>query len=79
MKIPSELKMAIQSKNCPIHNIRPYVKINNAQITIRCCCDYFTRQCINDINSKLGENASFGVIDAWEKDLSNNSRSLELI
>jgi hypothetical protein len=57
---------------CPAHHISPVVNTNSDQITIRCCCDFFTRKYISAIGDKLSENSLNELIDTWEKDLVQN-------
>ena len=65
----SDIKLDIETKTCPLHNIRPLIKIENGKITLRCCCDYFTSKCIAELDQKLQGQDLVSIIDAWEEDL----------
>ncbi len=45
------------------------VNIQSDQITIRCCCDFFTRKYISAIDNKLNSNSLTELINQWETDL----------
>ena len=60
---------ATHSKNCPVHHVRPLVSFNNDQITIRCCCDYFTQEYMSYLYNKLKGNTIADLLGMWEKDL----------
>jgi hypothetical protein len=64
-----ELKQEKSSKRCPIHHIRPVVNAETDQITIRCCCDFFTGKYISDIENKLMDMTIDDLLDSWETDL----------
>jgi hypothetical protein len=64
------IKSEIEAKACPIHNIRPLAKIENDQISLRCCCDMFTSKCMTEVDRKLSNSkVILNIIDAWEQDL----------
>jgi hypothetical protein len=62
---------------CPVHYVGPVVNIDSDQITIRCCCDFFTRKYISTIKNKLCGNSLTDLIDTWEKDLVQNELQYE--
>lgn len=65
-----KIKSEIESTACPVHNIRPLVKLENGQVTMRCCCDRFTSKCMAEVDKKLNNsNSILNIIDAWEQDL----------
>jgi hypothetical protein len=69
------IKTEVEGQCCPIHNIRPLLKIENGNITLRCCCDYFTSRCMAEIDSKL-KGKQLNIVDAFEEDL--YSRQLQV-
>jgi hypothetical protein len=54
---------------CSIHHIGPLINIHSDQISIRCCCNFFTRKYISVIENKLNGNSLTELIDSWENDL----------
>jgi hypothetical protein len=70
----TDIKLAIESQTCPLHNIRPLVKIENGKITLRCCCDYFTSKCMAELDQKLRGQNLMNITDAWEEDLFKQER-----
>ena len=62
---------------CPVHHTGPVVNIQSDQITIRCCCDFFTRKYISTIDNKLNGNSLTELIDRWETDLLLNELQVE--
>lgn len=73
----SETTTVTQSQVCPVHHIGPVAKAGNGLISIRCCCDFFTRKYISTIDNKLsGKNIS-AILDDWETDLLMNELQLE--
>ena len=67
------IKLDIESRTCPIHNIRPLAKIEDGKIVLRCCCDYFTGKCFARVDRML-KDSLVHVVDAWEEDLANDDR-----
>ncbi len=65
---------AAHSKICPIHQVRPLVEIKNDHITIRCCCDLFTRICTSGLGEKI-KGTLTDVLGSWENDLLMNERN----
>ena len=64
-----ELIQEKSSKTCPIHHIRPVVNAETDQITVRCCCDFFTGKYISDVDNKLMGMTIDNLLDKWETDL----------
>ena len=62
---------------CPVHHTGPLVNIQSDQITIRCCCDFFTRKYISAIDNKLNSNSLTELINQWETDLLLNELQVE--
>lgn len=67
-----ELTEASNSNICPVHHAGPKVNINNDHITIRCCCDFFTRNYISRIRNKFKGKTMKDLLDTWETDLLMN-------
>jgi hypothetical protein len=40
-----DIKPILEKKSCPIHDIHPIVEIAGDEISIMCCCDYFSHYC----------------------------------
>lgn len=73
----STIKLDLETRTCPLHNMRPLVRYENGKIMLRCCCDYFTRKCMGELDQKLqGKNLMNSIIDAWEQDLANQGRQV---
>lgn len=73
----STIKLDLENRTCPVHNIRPLVRLENGQIRLRCCCDYFTRKCISELDQKLHGNGMMNsIIDAWQLDSAKHNRQL---
>lgn len=73
----STIKLELETRTCPLHNIRPLVRLENGQIMLRCCCDYFTRKCLAELDQKLQGNARMnGIVDAWQLDAANHKRQV---
>lgn len=73
----ANIKLDLETKTCPLHNIRPSVRLENGQIMLRCCCDYFTRKCMAELDQKLqGNEIMNSIIDAWQNDGSNDKRQV---
>ena len=73
----STIKLELETRTCPLHNIRPLVRVENGQIVIRCCCDYFTRKCMAELDHKLqGKGLANSIIDAWQHDGANHGRQV---
>ena len=70
------IKSDLESKTCPIHNVRPVAKVKNGQITLRCCCDYFTGTCMAHLDQQLQGKTMMRVIDAWDEDLLKQDRKV---
>ena len=71
----STIKLELETRTCPLHNIRPLVRLENGQIMLRCCCDYFTRKCMAELDQKLQCNENMNnIIDAWQLDGANQKR-----
>ena len=70
------IKSDLESKTCPLHNIRPLVKIENGQITLRCCCDFFTSKCMAQLDQQLQGKSMISIIDAWEEDMLKQDRQV---
>lgn len=68
------IKLDLETRTCPLHNIRPLVRLEDGQITLRCCCDYFTRKCMAELDQKLGNGVMKSVIDAWQHDGTGHER-----
>ena len=59
------IKSDLETRTCPLHNIRPLVRLESGMITLRCCCDYFTRKCMAELDQKLQENGLMSnIVDA---------------
>jgi hypothetical protein len=39
------IKLILEEKVCPVHDIHPVVEMNGNDINIACCCAYFSRFC----------------------------------
>lgn len=73
----SAIKIDLETTTCPLHNIRPLLRFENGKIMLRCCCDYFTRKCMADLDQKLqGKDLMNSIIDAWEQDLGDHGRQV---
>lgn len=73
----STIKLDLEATTCPLHNIRPLVRLENGQIMLRCCCDYFTRKCMAELDQRLQGNEKVnGIIDAWQLDSANHKRQV---
>ena len=72
----STIKLDLETRTCPLHNIRPLVRLENGQITLRCCCDYFTRKCLAELDEKLQGGGINNIIDAWQHDGANHNRQV---
>ncbi|HTK19005.1 MAG TPA: hypothetical protein VL442_05820 [Mucilaginibacter sp.] len=66
----STIKLDLETRTCPLHNIRPLVRFENGKIMLRCCCDYFTRKCMAELDQQLQ------IVDAWQHDTANHSRQV---
>jgi hypothetical protein len=53
---------------CPVHHTGPVVEIKSDHISIRCCCNFFTRKYISTIDNKLNSSLE-DLICQWETDL----------
>ncbi len=73
----SETTTVTQRQICPVHHIGPVVKAGNGLISIRCCCDFFTRKYISTIDNKLSRKNISAILDDWETDLLMNELQLE--
>ncbi len=71
-----KIKSEIEAKTCPIHNIRPLVKLESGNIALRCCCDMFTSRCMAEIDKMERDTSLFNIVDAWEADLFSNKMQL---
>ncbi len=71
------IRTVTHSNACPVHQVRPVLNINSDHITIRCCCDSFTRKYISDLESKLNGSTITDLINTWEKDLLMNELQAE--
>jgi len=73
----SAIKLDLETRTCPLHNIRPLVRLENGQIMLRCCCDYFTRKCMTELDQKLqGNGVTNSIIDAWQQDNTSHERQV---
>ena len=73
----SIIKQDLEIRTCPLHNIRPLVRLENGQIMLRCCCDYFTRKCMAELDQKLqGDGLMNHIVDAWQHDGSGHERQV---
>lgn len=73
----STIKLELETRTCPLHNIRPLVRLENGRIMLRCCCDYFTRKCMAELDQKLQGNENMNnIIDAWQLDGANHKRQV---
>ena len=73
----STIKLDLETRTCPLHNIRPLVRLENGQIMLRCCCDYFTRKCMAELDLNLqGNGLMNSIIDAWQQDNASNERQV---
>lgn len=72
----STIKLDLETRTCPLHNIRPLVRLENGQIMLRCCCEYFTRKCLAELDQKLQGKGINSIIDAWQHDGSNRERQV---
>ncbi|MDB5022584.1 MAG: hypothetical protein JWP78_339 [Mucilaginibacter sp.] len=66
------IRAVTHSKICPVHHVTPVLNIGNDHITIRCCCDFLTREYVSDLESKLKGNTIRDLINTWETDLAIN-------
>ena len=66
----STIKLDLETQTCPLHNIRPLVRFENGKIMLRCCCDYFTRKCMAELDQKLQ------IVDAWQHETANHNRQV---
>jgi len=66
------IKLDLETRTCPLHNIRPLVRLENGQIMLRCCCDYFTRKCMAELDQKL----QASIVDAWQQDGTSHERQV---
>lgn len=62
-------EIILSSLACPVHQANPQMSIGNDHITIRCCCNFFTRNFISTLNDKLKGKSFTGLLDDWETDL----------
>ena len=73
----STIKRDLETRTCPLHNIRPLVRLENGQIVLRCCCDYFTRKCMVELDQKLHGNGQMNsIVDAWQHDNAGHGRQV---
>lgn len=66
------IKLDLETRTCPLHNIRPLVRFENGQIMLRCCCDYFTRKCMAELDQKL----QASIVDAWQQEGTGHERQV---
>jgi hypothetical protein len=66
------IKSEIEAKSCPLHNIRPLVRVEYDHITIRCCCDMYTSLVMAELDKKLKGINLLNVVDAWEEQVFNH-------
>jgi len=73
----SIIKQNLETRTCPLHNIRPLVRLENGQIMLRCCCDYFTRKCMAELDQQLQGNGLMNhIVDAWQHDGTSHERQV---
>jgi hypothetical protein len=73
----STIKSELETGTCPLHNIRPLVRLENGHITLRCCCDFFTRKCMAELDQKLQGNGMMNsIVDAWQHDGTSHERQV---
>jgi len=71
------IKLDLETRTCPLHNIRPLVRFENGQIMLRCCCDYFTRKCMAELDQRLqGNELTNSIVDAWQQEGANHERQV---
>lgn len=54
---------------CPVHHMQPLFNIHCDLITVRCCCDFFSKKYISYVDNKLKGRSINDLINGWEKDL----------
>ena len=47
------IKSIVQSRMCPLHNLRPVVNIRAEFTDVNCCCDFFKSTCIAEMRRLL--------------------------
>ncbi len=62
-----KIKIIIQSKPCPTHNLHPLVKFDDGIIDINCCCGPFKVMCIAEINELLKETNNIKSVSPTKK------------
>lgn len=73
----STIKLDLETRTCPLHNIRPLVRFENGKIMLRCCCDYFTRKCMSELDQKLQyDGLASNIVDAWQNDAAGQERQV---
>ena len=45
MELAEKIKLTIEEKLCPVHDIHPIVEVVGGEISIACCCTYFHSYC----------------------------------
>jgi hypothetical protein len=58
------IKSIIQSRTCPVHNLRPIVNVRAELADINCCCDFFKSRCKSEISNLLKEVKSAQMINS---------------
>ena len=61
-----------QRNICPYHHLGPFITLENDQITVRCCCDFFTGKYISSVDKKFRGITLKNIIKKWEADLLMN-------
>ncbi|MGZ3946062.1 MAG: hypothetical protein ACXVJB_14045 [Mucilaginibacter sp.] len=49
MKIADTIKHQIEDKLCPVHDMHPVVDATGEEISVACCCNYFQKYCIIEV------------------------------
>jgi len=45
MELAEKIKLTLQQKLCPVHDIHPIVEVIGNELNIACCCTYFHSYC----------------------------------
>lgn len=59
MELAETVKVIIESRPCPVHDIYPLVEIVGTELNISCCCTEFHEQCNSEINALFMKNKDF--------------------
>jgi len=59
MKLADTVKIIIESRICPVHDINPLVEITGNELEIVCCCTEFHDECMQEANGLFMKNSVF--------------------